>query len=796
MRRVLTLISIWLFSCVLVYAAFAEGTRTWEQSSFDDFEKGTTNGVAIRSDGSLELAPSFRTLYNTPSTYIWAMDTDSEGNLYVAAGAPARVYRITPNGKASVIFAPQELQVQALVVDRDGTIYAATSPDGKVYKIQHKEPDTGKNKHARAAEPPSTSEEQEAAQAPAAIDTSFTPSVLFNPETKYIWDLALDSQGNLYVATGDRGEIFKVTKTGEHSIFFKSDEAHIRVLAFDHESNLIAGSDGSGLVYRISPLGEAFVLYSAPKKEITALAVDAKNNIYAAGVGEKRGGVPSSSPSLPSMPVPISPSASTEKGGINLLANSASLSAGSLLSTATVSSAGGSEVYRIAPDGSPTRLWNSHDDLVYALGFDQHGALLAGTGNKGRIVAITGEDQFTDLLKVSANQVTAFAKAPQGGLYASTSNFGKLFVLGPGPAKEGAYESDVFDAHIFSRWGRAEVRDRGNIDFFARSGNVDNPDRNWSSWQKVNLQHETAIGVPPARFVQWRAVLHDGGPGAQLESVILNYLPKNVAPEIDDVTVQVGTRYPANQKSPSSDNVVSATVSGGSSGQQLRYDATPNGVHDKDAISVRWNAHDDNDDDMVYSLYYRGDNDARWLLLKSGIEDKFYSFDSSLLPDGGYLVKVVVSDAPSHSPHEALTSAKESSRFEVDTTPPVIQALKATSDATGIHVSFIAVDGYSPIKRAEYSVDAQPWQYIEPVDQISDSTVENYSFTMQLPGEPETELASAAAPDPPLTKKSGKKGPPLQNTFTPRQEHVIVVRAYDRFDNMSSAKVVLGEQSR
>jgi len=30
---------------------------------------------------------------------------------------------------------------------------------------------------------------------------------------------------------------------------------------------------------------------------------------------------------------------------------------------------GGSEIYRIAPDGAPSRMWSSREDLVYALGF-------------------------------------------------------------------------------------------------------------------------------------------------------------------------------------------------------------------------------------------------------------------------------------------------------------------------------------------------------------------------------------------------------------------------------------------
>ena len=205
---------------------------------------------------------------------------------------------------------------------------------------------------------------------------------------------------------------------------------------------------------------------------------------------------------------------------------------------------GGSEIYRIAPDGAPQRLWSSHEDLVYALGFDQHGRLLAGTGNRGHIFAINGVDDFTDLVHASASQITAFAAAPGGGLYASSSNLGKIFVLGPAPESEGSYESDVFDAHVFSRWGRATMRGTGNVELFARSGNVDNPDRNWSPWTPV-AGANAEMKVPAARFVQWKSVLHAGPSAPRVDSVLVYYLPKNVAPEIDDITVQPGYRYPA-----------------------------------------------------------------------------------------------------------------------------------------------------------------------------------------------------------------------------------------------------------
>ncbi len=744
-----------IFSILLLVSfVFAEGTRTWEQSKFEELVKGTTKGVAVRSTGGLELAPAFTALFTTPSTYIWSIAADREGNLYAASGSPARVYRITPDGKSTVIFEPQELQVQALVVDKSGVIFAATNPDGKVYKIEHR---------ATSAERGSGDKKSTAKPAP---DSGWSSSVYFEPGTKYIWDLALDDSGNLYVATGDHGEIFRVTPKGDHSVFFKSDEAHIRVMAFDSKGNLIAGSDGSGLVYRVSPGGEGFVLYSAPKKEITALAIDKTGDIYAAGVGEKRSGT--TAPGFPSTPIsiPTSPSVSSSgpQGGIVITAAPTSTPPTSMsFPIPGAGAAGGSEIYRIALDGSPSRVWSSREDIVYALAFDQRGRLLAGTGNRGHVFAITGDDEFTDLLKASATQVTAFANAPQGGLYASTSNLGKVFLLSATPESEGSYESDVFDARNFSRWGRAEFRGSGNVELFARSGNVDNPDRNWSPWEKIDLRRDGLVSVPPARFIQWKAVLRSGDPAPRVESVTLNYLPKNVAPDFDDVTVQPGVRYQSLPK-PAAD-LTAAT------GQQPHFDTPPPVTHDRDSIGVKWSVHDDNDDQMIYSVYYRGDGDTRWLLLKNNLTDKFYSFDASLLPDSVYTVKVVASDAPSHSPDQALTAEKESLRFEVDTTPPQIEDLTASVENGKIHVTFRAVDSFSNIKRAEYSVDAGEWQFIEPVGQLSDSKAESYDLRVTVP------LVKPAAAT--VTSAAGQL------------EHVVVVRAYDRYDNMSSAKTVI-----
>jgi sugar lactone lactonase YvrE len=724
-----------LFLFVLAGLAAAEGTRIWKQSSYEDFERGTTRGVAISSTGHLALAPAFKAIYTSPSTFIWSIASDKEGNVYAATGAPARVYRIAPDGKSVIVFEPKELQVQAIALGKDGAVYAATSPDGKVYKITR-----NKTSAAGASE--------------------FTADTFFDPKTKYIWGLAFDAAGQLYVATGDNGEIYRVDQSGKGSVFFKSDEAHIRVLTFDPKGNLIAGTDGSGLIYRISPAGDGFVLYSAPRKEITALAVDGNGNIYAAGTGEKRATPPANigAPQPAQAPAPaVLPPSAPFAGTVNLA---------------------GSDVYIIAADGSPRKLWSSREDVVYALDFDAAGRLIAGTGNKGRIYAIQNNGDFADLVKASASQVTAFSRAPGGGLYCSSSNLGKIFLLSHAPETEGSFESDVYDARLFSRWGRAEVRGRGDFELFARSGNVDNPDRNWSPWARVDLKKDSRLDIPAARFVQWRAVLKPADPSTQVDEVAINYLSKNVAPVVDEVVVQAGARF---QSQPHATIPESVVVNLGSAPQTPapKVDIPPSATKDRGYVSVRWSAHDDNDDTLVFSVYYRGEGERDWKLLKSGLTDKFYSFDSGLLPDGSYTVKVVASDAPSHTPEEALSDEKESPRFEVDNTPPRIENLTARREGQQLHITFHATDDFSPIRRAEYSIDAGEWQFLEPVGQLSDAKTLNYDFNVLLP--PPTPAEEQPEPK----RVRGRSNAPA------RTEHVVVVRVYDRYENVATAKTVV-----
>jgi hypothetical protein len=705
--------------------AHAQGTHLWSQSRYDEFEKGRPHGVAIRSDGSIIPGPKVTPVFTTPSTYVWAVASDPAGNAYLATGSPATVLKVTPDGKSTKLFETTDLNVQAIRVGSDGSIYAATLPSGKVYKLK---PDaTGlDDKTAIVAFDPSATAEK----------------------PKYIWDLLFDAKGRLYIATGGPAAIYRIDPSqpgAKPELFFKSDEQHIRCMTFDHQGNLIAGSDGTGLIYRIGTDGKGFIVYDAPKSEITSVAAGEDGIIYASAVGERN------HTTLPPLPVTGTP---------GITATITILQPGSVqASSANNVVPDGSDIYEITAGGAPRKLWSDRESVVYALRSTPNG-LLAATGNRGRIYRIHESGEFEDLAHLEASQAVGFADTPEG-YFVATANAGKLYLLSHDADSEATYESDVFDAGVFSKWGRAEVNSSAaSFDLFARSGNVENPERNWSDWAKVT-PNSGNLPVPSARFVQWKAVLRDE---VAIASIGLNYLPVNVAPSVDELVVQPGARVNSPgqvQQQPQTVNIsFPSAQSNVITFPETGSNAPLTGIRDKGAVTVRWAAHDDNGDDLVYSVYFRADGDKDWRLLKDGITEKFYTFDAVLLPDGGYRIKVVASDAPSHNPGEALTSDRTSDRFVIDTAPPIITALTARLEGDKIHVTASASDASSPIAHAEYSVDAGPWQYIEPVGKLSDSLEEHYDFAAPL--------------------KAASSG-----------EHIVTLRAYDRFENVTAAKTVV-----
>jgi len=726
-------------------AAHAQGTHLWTQSHIEEFEKGTPQGVALSSDGTLRDAPGLKEILTTPSTFVWSVAVDKNGNAYLGTASPATVLRVGADAKPVTLFETRDLSVQVVRLGPDGALYAATMPSGKVYKLNPAA--TAKQDESSATVVFDPGKVEQPAPGKSAKPSDEKAADQDASKSRYVWDMTFDSQGRLYIATGGPGAVYRVKESKSGStpeLFFKSDEQHIRCLAWDKKGNLIAGSDGSGLIYRISPEGKGYVLYEAPRREIPAIAIGANGTIYAASVGDK---AHNPLPPLPVQGTGIVTFTVVQPGSLQAANASASVPEGT-------------EIYALTEGQAPRRIWSGKDEVVYALAAQSDG-LLALSGNRGRIFRIKENGDYADVGHVEAQQGLSMAEHGSTVLI-GTGNTGKLLEFGAPISHE--YVSDVLDAGALARFGRVEIEPGSkNYDLLTRTGNVEQPVRGWSDWQPVT---NDTVASPAGRFLQWKAVLRDGG---VLGGVGVNYLAVNAAPVVDDLVVVPGARLTAQSPSATQSQTVNISLPAGQGQTAVSFDtnasSTITATKDRTAITSRWAAHDDNGDDLTYSLFLKGDSEQVWRLLKDGVTEKAYSFDQTLLPDGGYQLKIVASDAPSHTPADALTSDRISERFEVDTTPPVLNGLAAREDTPctkspcAAHVTFDAEDAMSPVVKAEYSLDAGPWQYVEPVGQLSDSLREHYDFTI------------------PASAFNGKTG-----------EHLLTVRAYDRHENIGLAK--------
>jgi len=581
------------------------------------------------------------------------------------------------------------------------------------------------------------------------------------------------------VATGDKGEIFAVTPEGKGELFYKTDETHVRSLAVDASGRLYAGTEPNGLVVRVeseakSKTPHGFVIYETAKKEVTSLVTDASGDVYAGAVGDKPpAALATPTPAVTPQPVPqVTPGVT---GPVITFTTTPQVAF-----TPFPALGGGSDVYRFGSDGAPMRLWSSRDELVYAMALSPEGKLLLGTGGKGVIYQLESQEVFANIAKTFSGQVTCFAARPGGEILAGGANPGKVFSLGPGAEPEGSFESQVFDAKLFSTWGRLtwwgdDGSTDGHIAFYTRSGNTSDPSTYWSPWAgPFHDPNGEPVKLPPGRFVQWKAVFHDGAPKSNIAWVSVAYLPKNVAPIIDSIVLQnpgvraqsaVGMTMPPGQAQPVQLRMPAPPPLPGLNlfpqpsppVQPVKFEAPPQGFVQRGWQTVLWGAHDDNDDDLLFSVYYRGERETAWKLLKDKVETRFYSWDTTTMPDGAYYLKIVASDSPSNPPEEALTAERVSDRFIVDNAPPEVVNLRSSVTGGSVEVRFEARDSASMLSRAEWSLDAGDWKLVLPAGRLSDARQESY--IIMFPG-----LAAG--------------------------EHTVAVRLTDEFENQSAAKTV------
>jgi hypothetical protein len=658
-------------------------------------------------DGQIFLAPKEDRIEGPSEDFFLSLVTGPDGISYLGTGHSGKIYRIGKDGKAELYAQTPEMDVTCLAIDGKGALYAGTSPNGKIYKMSSKG----------------------------------QPEMFFNPGEKYIWDLLFVENGVLLAAVGETGVIYRINPKGEGQQILKAEENHILCLKKGSQGDVFAGTGGVGVVYKVGTDGRASVLFESPFEEIRSLALDAEGQVYAAAGGSpsrtKKEETPEAEVKI-STEVTVTAPAAAPSRAATPSAPSAAPSMPAFPSPAAAKEPGA--VYLIRPDGIAKKLWESSDELVYSLLWNEgEKKLLFGTGSRGRIYSVDKDGKVALVIQGNSEQV--YGLVPSGSkVYALANNPSRLTVFSAEQRLNGEFTSDVLDTKTVSSWGKLEFEGdlaAGTIlQVQTRSGNSFEPNSLWSDWSPPIQKPEEQILSPKARYLQVKVLFKapSGNVSPILRRIALYYLQTNLAPVFQKLEL-----LPANEvylKPPEQDDVIwgAEDLISGSREKKLedRSVYIAKKVERKGYQTVVWEATDENGDDLVYTVSLKKQGESTWRVVKEGWRDSLFVFDTVSYPDGFYTVKVEASDRPSNPPGMELKTEKLSTPILIDNSLPTIKNFTALRSQNALEVAFEAEDSFSAIEQAEYLVRPGEWRVVFPADGICDSKLESFKFRAPL----------------------------------------------------------------
>ena len=429
------------------------------------------------------------------------------------------MFRVDPQGKGSLFFDAPELEVHALAPAPNGGLYVATSPDGRIYKVDRDGKDTR----------------------------------LLRPGRQ------------VHLVAGGRCEGQRVRGHRRERAGLQDHARRQGDEVLRHQGH---ARDGADLRPGRQPAGRHGHAGTRPARRrrrqgLRAARFAVRRDSHAAprqprpGVRRPRSAAvrraaararaaPTAAP--PRRPRTATgrstPSVSVEVTSFAVVDTSVGSTAASSQSSRENRRSSKGAVYRIAPDGLWDQLWESRDDAPYDLTFAADGALIVGTGNKGKIYRLDGDPGAADAGRTRqlpsrsrrSTRTLAAARTTRPRIPASCSGSRRIARRGAPTNRNRATRRWCPRGASISWRG---IASGGNqIEVSTRSGNTETPDDTWSAWSPAYKSADgSAITSPKARYLQWRAVLTGKGDGPVLTSVTAAYLQRNLRPQVRSITV-------------------------------------------------------------------------------------------------------------------------------------------------------------------------------------------------------------------------------------------------------------------
>jgi|GEM_PF-1184588 len=632
-------VALWL--ALLTRPALAVGTRHFVLETAKDFEAGHAEGVFIDSIGRLRPGLHVSSFPVGEAPVAWGALQVGRGIL-LATGNEGKLLSVDA-GKVTTLADSQAMTLTS-VVEAWGRVLVGALPGGTIFEWKN-----GK-----------------------------LESFVSLPDT-LIWGLAFDEKTkSLFVATGPKGEVYRVSSTGKADVYFDAEESHVVSVAAQG-GVVYAGSSNKARLYKVTAPGRGEVLYDFGKTEVRAIAVGSSGTVFC--VANELKGSSRAEAWKADRPAPANNNEPTKGSG---------------------------ELYRFAADGRGEKLFESKDDYFTALAVVGNDEPIVGTGVEARVFHVERGGISRQIADLEQRQVSSISLDEKLRGYVVTSDplaFHEITGLG---SRTGSYTSPSLDAGLRATFGKVRYDAFAGTELRFRSGNTEEPGPYWSEWS-APLASGQDVQVAKARFVQFKVVMPEGA-DRFLERIEIPFRTDNLGATLQKIQVD----------SPSLPKPSKGLKSSGGP-----LDGTPSAK-----IKVSFEVENPDEDELRYRVEYAAKNSTKWFdALDPGevLTKNNFTWDTSNLAEGEYRLRVTASDELSNSPSETRSHTLLSSLVLVDNTPPRLTGWKWD----GKTLSGTALDGVGPIRRVEVRLSGpKEWLPLSPTDGIFDQPSE--AFQAQL----------------------------------------------------------------
>ena len=205
---------------------------------------------------------------------------------------------------------------------------------------------------------------------------------IHDPSTSYLWAVARDSRGHLFVGGSgqdNKALVIEIDASGKGKTLAELPGLEVHAIAVDARDRIYAATSPDGKIYRVRPGAAPETFYDPKAKYIWSLAFGKQGELYAA-TGEK------------------------------------------------------GEIHRIAPDGKGSVFFKTDESHARSMTLDAQGNVYVGTDPGGLIFRVTPAGEGFVVYQTSKREVTALAVAPDGSVYAAAAGAKQPAVAPSAPA--------------------------------------------------------------------------------------------------------------------------------------------------------------------------------------------------------------------------------------------------------------------------------------------------------------------------------------------------------------------------